>query len=268
MTNAPSEPHRLPAPNEVFVDDREDRTEEPGYRGQAVDRALLALGDGAVDISAMPGRLIVLEGTDGCGRSTQIALLREWLENEGLAVIHSAQKTSRLAGDGIARAQEGHTLGRLTTDLFYATDFADRLENQILPALRAGFVVLTDRYIYSMMARSIVRGADPEWLRDVYSFAPKPHLVMYMRIGLGHLTPRVLAGRGFDYWESGMDMLNEDDLYHAFRIYQTKLLAQFDRLAEAHEFHVVDANRGVYPIFQDLASTVESVVGRMEGAAL
>lgn len=241
--------------------------EEPGYRGQAVDRALLALGDGPVDISGLPGRLIVLEGTDGCGRSSQIALLREWLENEGLAVIHSAQKTSHLAGNGIARAQEGHTLGRLTTDLFYATDFADRLENQILPALRAGFVVLTDRYIYSMMARSMVRGADPAWLNDVYAFAPKPHLVMYMRIDLEHLTPRVLSGRGFDYWESGMDMQNEDDLYHAFRIYQSQLLKQFDAIAATHNFHVVDANRDVYPIFCDLSQAIERVVGRMEGAA-
>jgi dTMP kinase len=242
--------------------------EEPGYRGQAVDRALLALGYGPVDISGLPGRLIVLEGTDGCGRSSQIALLHEWLENKGLAVVHSAQKTSRLAGDGIARAQEGHTLGRITTDLFYATDFADRLENQILPALRAGFVVLTDRYIYSMMARSLVRGADPAWLNDVYAFAPKPHLVLYLRIDLEHLTPRVLTGRGFDYWESGMDMLNEDDLYNAFTIYQTRLLKTFDDLAAAHNFHMIDANRDVYPIFNDLIHAVEAVVGRMEGAAL
>lgn len=268
MSNNPSETLRLHLTSDLASDSGPDAIDEPGYRGQAVDRALLALGDGPVDISTLPGRLIVLEGTDGCGRSTQIALLREWLENEGLAVVHSAQKTSRLAGEGIARAQEGHTLGRLTTDLFYATDFADRLENQILPALRAGFVVLTDRYVYSMMARSMVRGADPEWLNDVYAFAPKPHLVMYMRIGVERLTPRVLSGRGFDYWESGMDMLNEDDLYRAFKIYQTKLLHQFDLLAERHAFHVVDANRGVYSIFRDLSQAVEQVVGRMEGAAL
>jgi dTMP kinase len=145
----------------------------------------------------------VLEATDGAGRSTQIALLREWLESHGFGVAHTALRRSRLAADGLKQAEQGHTLGARTMDLFYATDLADRLENFILPSLRAGSVVLTDRYIYSTIARAIVRGGEPDWIRDVYRFAPVPHAVSYLRVDLDHLTPRVLAGGGFDYWESG-----------------------------------------------------------------
>src|ERR671927_1145710 len=121
-----------------------------------------------------PGKLIVIEGTDGVGRSTHIALLRTWLESRGHAVLDTGMTRSVLAGRGIKEAKEGHTLGRLTMQLFYATDFADRLENQMLPALRAGFIVLTDRYIYSAIARAVVRGADPEWMRAVYGIALVP----------------------------------------------------------------------------------------------
>ena len=113
---------------------------------------------------------------------------------------------SGLVGEGIRRAKEGHTLGRITLSLFYATDFADRLENEIVPALRAGFVVLTDRYIYSLMARAMVRGLDPRWIRNIHSFALKPDAIFYLRIGIDELIPRAVFTRGFDYWESGMDL--------------------------------------------------------------
>ncbi|MFC2037615.1 dTMP kinase, partial [Chloroflexota bacterium] len=128
----------------------------------------------------LPGRLIVLEGTDGVGRSTQIALLREWVESKGYAVQATGLKRSALAGKGIKEAMRGHTLGRLTANLYYATDMVDRLEKLILPALRAGFVVLTDRYIYSIMVRAMVRGVDPAWIRDVFGFALIPDAVFYL----------------------------------------------------------------------------------------
>ena len=118
-----------------------------------------------IDLEELKGRLIVLEGTDGVGRSTHIGLLKQWLENNGHAVLDTGMTRSALAGKRLKQAKEGHTLGGITMSLFYATDFADRLENEIIPALRAGFIVLTDRYIYSLMARAVVRGADPEWLR-------------------------------------------------------------------------------------------------------
>ena len=159
-----------------------------------------------LELDDLTGKLIVLEGTDGVGRSTQIRLLKEWLEQQGHAVLDTGLTRSGLVGKGIKRAKEGHTLGRITLSLFYATDFADRLENEIVPALRAGFVVLTDRYIYSLMARSMVRGLDSAWVRNIHRFAPKPDAIFYLRIGVDELIPRAVFTRGFDYWESGMDL--------------------------------------------------------------
>lgn len=229
----------------------------PGSRG---------LGIQPVDITDLPGRLIVVEGTDGVGRSTQVALLREWLENRGFGVAHTALTRSRLAGEGLRRAKEGHTLGRLTMDLFYATDLADRVENQIIPALRAGFVVLADRYIFSVMARSIVRGVDPAWIRDVYRFAPIPHAVFYLKADLAHLSARVLAAGGFDYWESGMDFQEENDVYESFVRYQSRILSVFDHLAPQYDFKVVDANRDVDVVFSDMTAGILEVVRGMSGA--
>jgi len=178
----------------------------------------------------LTGKLIVIEGTDGVGRTTQIKLLKPWLEQQGRAVLETGVSRSSLAGSGIKQAKEGHTLGRVTLSLFYATDFADRLENEIVPALRAGFVVLTDRYIYSLMARAMVRGIDPGWVRSAYSFALKPDAVFYLRIGVDDLIPRVVFSRGFDFWESGMDLHPSEDMYESFRKYQGALLNQFDVL--------------------------------------
>ncbi len=251
---------------------------EPGYSPSPSSRWGSSSGGGGdatagrgfgiqpADISALPGRLIVVEGTDGVGRSTQVALLREWLENRGFGVAHTALTRSRLAGEGLRKAKEGHTLGRLTMDLYYATDLADRIENQVIPALRAGFVVLTDRYIYSVMARSIVRGVDPGWIRDVYRFAPVPHAVFYLKCDLDHLAPRVLAAGGFDYWESGMDFQEENDVYQSFVRYQGRLLSVFDHLAAQYRFNVIDGNRDVDDVFGDLSAGVLGVVGTMSGA--
>src|SRR5215216_6679833 len=151
----------------------------------------------------LKGKLIVVEGTDGVGRSTHIGLVKEWLEHTGHAVLDTGMTRSALAGRGLKAAKEGHTLGATTMTLFYATDFADRLENEMIPALRAGFVVLTDRYIYSLMARALVRGADPEWIKSVYGLALKPDAIFYLRTSVADLIPRVLSSpTGFDYWES------------------------------------------------------------------
>ena len=238
---------------------------ETGYRCLPVEGLHRPTGSQAMDISMYPGRLIALEGTDGTGRSTQIALLREWLETQGFGVLHTALTRSRLAGEGLRKAKLGTTLGQRTLDLFYATDFADRLENDILPALRAGFVVLTDRYVFSIIARSIVRGIDPQWLRDLYRFAPTPHGVFYLKVDLPHLIPRVLARGGFDYWESGLDYRAERDLYSAFVPYQQELLNVFDELAKIDRFEVLDANRGIAEVFTDLKTGVLRVVSDTRG---
>jgi dTMP kinase len=215
----------------------------------------------------LTGKLIVIEGTDGVGRSTQMQLVRPWLEHRGHAVVDTGMTRSELAGKGIKKAKEGHTLGRITQTLFYATDFADRLINQIVPALEAGFVVLTDRYIYSLMARASVRGLDPAWLRSLYNFALKPDAVFYLRIGVDDLIPRVVFSRGFDFWESGMDLHPSEDMYESFRKYQTSLLAQFDRLAEEYQFQVIDATASVDTIFQHLREGVARFLnGELETA--
>lgn len=212
----------------------------------------------------LPGRLIVLEGTDGVGRSTQIALLREWVESKGYAVQSTGLKRSMLAGKGIKEAMRGHTLGNLTTNLFYATDMVDRLEKLILPSLRAGFVVFTDRYIYSIIARAMVRGVDPAWIRDVFGFALVPDAVFYLHADLPHLIPRVLNVRGFDYWESGMDFLPHRDRYDAFVEYQTRLLAQFEAMAEEYDFHRIDATQSIREVFQALKGEIQQVLADMK----
>src|SRR4249919_3979645 len=167
-----------------------------------------------VDSEELHGKLIVIEGPDAVGRTTQIAKLWQWLEQEGHAVLDTGMGRGALAGKGIKMAKAGNTLGPITMTLFYATDFADRLENEIMPALRAGFVVLIDRYIFSIMARAVARNEDRRWIEQVAGFALVPHVVLYMRAEVEHLVQRVVLGRGaFDYWESGMDLRFGPDKY-------------------------------------------------------
>jgi dTMP kinase len=211
-------------------------------------------------LSDLSGKLVVIEGTDGAGRTTQINLLKPWLEELGHAVLDTGMTRSRLAGDGIRRAKEGNNLGRVTQSLFYATDFIDRLENEIVPALRAGFIVLTDRYIYSLMARAIIRGMDPSWIRSIYSVALKPDAVFYLRIGIDELLPRVVFSTGFDYWESGMDLYPGHDMYDSFCNYQTALLTEFDRLGAEYNFETVDASADADTVFGYLKARVLGIL--------
>lgn len=216
------------------------------------------------DANELPGRLIVLEGTDGVGRTTQVALLHEWLEANGYAVTQTGLARSSLVGPGLQRAKQGHTLGDMTLNLFYATDFADRLEKEIIPALRAGFVCLTDRYIYSLIARGLVRGVDRRWLRDLFGFALAPDAVFYLEADLEHLAPRVLTGEGFDYWESGMDLYRGDDIYQNWREYQAQLIEQFRVVGKEYNFIPIDANRSVHEIFNDLRKRLQPIVRGMK----
>ena len=187
------------------------------------------------------GKLIVLEGTDGVGRSTQTLLLKQWLEVQGYAVLDTGWTRSKLIGQAITDAKQGHSLHRLTYCLMYATDLADRMEYQILPALKSGFIVLADRYIFTAIARGIARGADKQWLHDLFGFAVAPDLVVYLQVGVDDLVPRVLQAGKMNYWESGLDMNYGDDLYDSFMAYQGELIQQFNLMAEEYNFTTLDA---------------------------
>ena len=210
-----------------------------------------------VDRNELQGKLIVIEGPDSVGRSTQVARLRFWLEHQGHAVMDTGMARGALAGKGIQHAKEGNTLGPVTMTLFYATDFADRLENEIIPALRAGFVVLTDRYIFSLMARAIARNEDRSWIEKVAGFALVPHAVYYLRAEVRDLLSRVVLGRGaFDYWESGMDMRFGPDMHDSFVRYQTRVIRALDRMAKRYNFVIVDAAQTPDQIFRELHRSI------------
>ena len=212
-----------------------------------------------------PGKIVAIEGTDGVGRSTQIRLLREWLEIQGYGVVQTGWTRSELMQPTIELAKASNTLNKLTFQLLYATDFADRLEKEIIPALKAGFIVLSDRYIYTAMARAGVRGVDRMWIRNLYGFAIAPHLVFYLRIDEKTLIRRVLQSRGMDYWESGMDMKLGDDIYESFRAYQRSLLKEYASMADEYNFRVLDAKRKVDVIQDELRRQIGAFLAEAEG---
>jgi len=210
-----------------------------------------------VDPAELQGKLIVIEGPDSVGRSTQVSKLRAWLEQKGHAVLDTGLARGALAGKGIADAKEGNTLGPVTMTMFYVTDFADRLENEIIPALRAGFVVITDRYIFSLMARGIARGEDAVWLEKLAGFALVPHAVYYLRADVPTLVSRVVMGRGsFDFWESGMDLRFGPDMYDSFIRYQTRVIRALDRMSKKYEFRAIDASKPSDQIFRELQRSI------------
>jgi dTMP kinase len=200
-------------------------------------------GDGLpyVEPADYPGVLITIEGTDSVGRTTQVNMLREWLEVQGYGVIDTGWTRSELVGETITQAKQVRALNRYTYSLLYAADFADRLEKEMLPALRSGFVVLADRYVYTAFARDIVRGADPQWVRDLFGFAPKPHLTIYLKIDVATLIRRAIPRGPLDYFESGMDMSLGDDWYDSFKKYQTMVIREYNKMADEFGFFTVNA---------------------------
>lgn len=213
------------------------------------------------NVGEIRGKLIVVEGPDKVGRSTHIAELKRWLENRGSAVIETGFTRSALAGKGIKQAKQGHTLGSVTLFLYYATDFADIVEGQIIPGLRSGYVILADRYIYSAIARAVVRGADPQWIREVYGFAPVPDAVLYLNIGVNGLVERTInSGTGFNYWESGMDLRLGNDMFDSFKEYQSRVLNQFEGMTNEYGFQVIDADRPADEVGDDLRAAIDGVL--------
>lgn len=214
-----------------------------------------------VKLDELLGKLIVVEGADGSGRSTQIARLVQWLETSGHATVQVGLKRSSLVSDELERAQQGNILSRTTLGLFYATDFADQLENIILPALKAGFIVLADRYIYTLMARDMVRGMDEDWLKNLYGMAPVPDAVFYLAVEAQELVQRNLSKNAtLDYWESGMDIGLSRDMFDSFLKYQTAVQAAFLKLQKTYGFTIVDGNCNVDDITRELRKRISAVL--------
>ena len=210
-----------------------------------------------MDPTHLSGKLIVIEGSDGSGRSTQVSLLRDRLEREGHATINVGLRRSTLVSDELEQAKEGNVLGPVTLSLFYSTDFADQLKNKIVPALRAGFVVLADRYIYTLMARDIVRGAERQWVKGIFEIALVPDVVFYLKVSPARLAQRCLQKNAtLDYWESGMDIGLSRDLFDSFMKYQRLLGAEFIRMAREYHFHIINGNRSIGSVARDLQSAV------------
>ncbi|NLC68435.1 MAG: dTMP kinase [Clostridiaceae bacterium] len=208
-------------------------------------------------LNDLPGKLIVIEGPDCSGRSTQISMLKDWLETKGHAVLDTGLKRSTLIGNVILEAKKGNTLGKKTLSLLYCTDFADQLENKIIPALSAGFIVLADRYIFTLMARDFVRGASKEWLMELFGFALVPDLVFYLSINPDVLLHRAFSKYGcLDYWESGMDLYLSSDMFESFKKYHTLLKREYEEMVKNFNFIVIDAERDPNEIQKDIRERI------------
>lgn len=190
------------------------------------------------------GLLVVIEGTDGCGKSTQVNMLSQFIKDEGFGCAVSEWKTSRLISGVINEAKERNMLNTTTYSLLYAADYTDRLENEIIPALKSGFVVLMDRYIYTAYVRDSVRGHDIKWVKNLYSFAPNPDLVFYLNVSPDILIKRLIAKNGvLDYFESGRDIGLSTDIYNSFEIYQKRCLEEYKKLKKEYNFVELDGTK-------------------------
>jgi len=192
------------------------------------------------------GRLIAVEGLDGSGKSTQIYLLKRWLELQGLKVFFSEWNSSDLVKAATSKGKKRELLSPTTFSLIHATDFADRYERQLVPLLRAGYLVLCDRYIFTAFARDVVRGCPPEWVRGIYHFAGLPDLTFFFKADLEVSLNRILDGRPeLKYFEAGMDLRLSNDPYESFRIFQGRILEEYMGMSPEFDFLVMDANQAI-----------------------
>lgn len=193
-----------------------------------------------------PGRLFVVEGIDGSGKSTQLMLLQKWLESEGYVVYFSEWNSSPLVRDVTKRGKKKQMLTPMTFSLIHATDFADRTEQHIIAPLKAGAVVLADRYIYTAFARDVVRGVSPKWVRDLYAFAVRPTVALYFRTPLDVAMKRILGGRdAIKYYEAGMDMRLSDDIETSFRLFQGRIVEEYEKMVGEFGLVAIDATRSI-----------------------
>ena len=208
------------------------------------------------------GRLIVIEGPDASGRSTHIGMITAKLEANGHAVLNTGLRRSELVSEGIMEAKREHMLGRRTMSLFYAADFADQLENKIMPALRAGYIVLADRYIYTLMARDAVRDMNRRWSHQLFGFAIVPDLVFYLDVDPEELVHRVFQKNTFlDYYESGADLGLSEDMYESFMIYQRMIAKEFRRMQKRYNLLIIDGNRQILEVNTELQNRIDNFLG-------
>jgi dTMP kinase len=190
--------------------------------------------------------LFIVEGIDGSGKSTQLMLLKKWLESEGYVVYFSEWNSSPLVHDVTKRGKKKKMLTPMTFSLIHATDFADRTEHHIIPPLKAGAVVLADRYVYTAFARDVVRGVSPTWVRDLYAFAVKPTIAFYFRTPLEISMKRILGGRdAIKYYEAGMDLGLSDDLEQSFKLFQGQIIEEYEKMVDEFGLVVIDATRSI-----------------------
>ena len=206
------------------------------------------------------GLLIVIEGTDGSGKSTQLELLKRSIQDKSYGVMVSEWKTSRLIANVIDDAKERNLLNATTYSLLYAADFADRLENQIIPALKSGFIVLLDRYFYTALARDVVRGQNIEWVKNLYEYAPEPDLVFYLDMPVDILLKRIIGTTGLDFYESGRDVGFSTDFYNSFEIYQNKCLEQYNSMKSEYNFISIDGTKSIQDIHKIMNDEVQKIL--------
>lgn len=206
------------------------------------------------------GLLIVIEGTDGSGKSTQLELLKRAIQDQSYGVIVSEWKTSRLIANVIDDAKERNLLNATTYSLLYAADFADRLENRIIPALKSGFIVLLDRYYYTALARDVVRGQNMEWVKNLYDYAPDPDLIFYLDMPVDVLLKRIIGTTGLDFYESGRDVGFSTDFYKSFEIYQNKCLEQYNKMKDVYNFISIDGTKSIDEIHAIMKAEVKKIL--------
>jgi dTMP kinase len=211
-----------------------------------------------------PGRLFIVEGIDGSGKSTQLLLLKKWLESEGYVVYFSEWNSSPLVRDVTKRGKKKHMLTPMTFSLIHATDFADRTEHDIIPPLKAGAVVLADRYIYTAFARDVVRGVSASWVRGLYDFAVKPTVSFYFRAPLEVAMKRILGGRdAIKYYEAGMDIGLSEDIEECFELFQGKIIEEYEKMVDEFGLVPIDATRSIE---EQQAEVRRIVMQALEGA--
>lgn len=214
------------------------------------------------DLGDLPGKLFVVEGIDGSGKSTQLDLLRKWLVSQGYCVSYSEWNSSPLVRDITKFGKANRLLSPITFSMIHAADFADRLERSILPPLRAGAIVVADRYIYTAFARDAARGMDPDYVRKLYRFAPKPTVAFYFKVPLDEALDRILSGRPeLKFYEAGMDLGLSEDPYKSFEIFQGRILDQYAAMESECNLSVIDATK---PITQQQAMVRELVAPHLK----